>query len=338
MKYTKDLTVLITTIMRTLGSVAVVAALVAAGCSSSSDDSSSDSSPAGPEYLIVQNAHRATMEVADEGDYTLVLNGADDTSVYFSDRPARQAGTVSTASAVEDIFLQDVEQGLPNAALTWRDQAGESQTLIFELLSGSYDADQQAITYSVQILVTGSGQLAEFGPSNGEIPTEPFGPVSLFIDDLIHVEVCRFQVFNNSYWDLNWGGVYLDGDTRNIEEFGFPVLYPRGDATGVSQGQTGFTNWMEFAASFTFDSCKGTVWFLPPEDAGQEGMVKYSFNNPSLGSNTSTFTCTGGYVSCRLQVLDDGIRYATRLIVCPSDEPSRCDPANLPDRPWPQWD
>jgi hypothetical protein len=115
-----------------------------------------------PEFLFVQVASEGTFE----GDL-LTLEGIGPVTVYFSDRPVREVGSITHAEFVDawtaaaDSFASDP----PNASLTFR-EGERSYATVMELMDPTLT--DTGITYRVRLL-------------EGGLPPE-LGPSSLFID------------------------------------------------------------------------------------------------------------------------------------------------------------
>jgi hypothetical protein len=129
---------------------------------------------AASEYLFVQQAAGGTIAPADDGAWTLTLTGVFPQTVYFTDRPVRQAGAIPTAEllVLDDLFTAD---NPPNAAIVLADIASErDDVLVVELLAPAYDPTAGTLRYTVTP-VEWNNQADPFWP--GE-----FGHVTLFID------------------------------------------------------------------------------------------------------------------------------------------------------------
>jgi len=116
------------------------------------------------EALFVQTAARMT----GEGD-RVVLHGLSPSTLYFSDRPQREVGHMTTRSFVElwgegeNSFATDP----PNAVLSFAEPGDRAvDDVVVEIQSPTLDGDQ--LTYDVKVL-------------DGTLPTET-GPCALFID------------------------------------------------------------------------------------------------------------------------------------------------------------
>ena len=118
------------------------------------------------EEMFVQVAHEASAS-----DGTLTLHGVSPSTLYFSDRPERVVGHVSTGSFVDDwatgpnSFAEDP----PNAVLSFTEpDAGTPSDVVVVLRDPQLT--QPDLAYSVEIL-------------DGQMPASA-GPCTLFIDPL----------------------------------------------------------------------------------------------------------------------------------------------------------
>jgi hypothetical protein len=134
--------------------------------------------------MFVQTAQGGSLvpHPVDPGVYRLTLEGATAQTVYFSDRPHRIVGSVSTADFLAGLGFS--EENPPNAAVVVQTGQGED-VLVVELLNPEWDAVNQTLTYDVIVLDEytgdGFGELAQ-RQDDGALP-ETFGHTSLFIDD-----------------------------------------------------------------------------------------------------------------------------------------------------------
>lgn len=115
-------------------------------------------------------------------EFTLLLEDAPSGLIFFSDRPRREVGTVSTSEFLQEFdFVDDP----PNAALAI-ESAGEADIAVFELTAPDYDAQAATLRFSARHLVGGEVQSEDFGSAQAllerdMLPAE-FGPSALFID------------------------------------------------------------------------------------------------------------------------------------------------------------
>ncbi len=136
-------------------------------------------------YMFVQNARSGRFERngAAQGLYRLTLDGVQPHTIYFSDRPARDAGLSPMKRFLPGLGFSP--QNPPNAALVVAGRNGDADTLVIEIFSPRYDAKAERLTYDARILDrNGSERLAAFARRQRDktLPRR-FGEASLFIDD-----------------------------------------------------------------------------------------------------------------------------------------------------------
>jgi hypothetical protein len=138
-----------------------------------------------PTYLFVQQATGGTMAPADDGTWTLTLTGVVPRTVFFADRPEREAGTVATAELVTVSELFDPDNP-PNAAVVLAEPGSEREdVLIVELRQPVYDAAAGTLRYTVTVLgESGAEGLAAWSDRADASLPESFGHVALFIDGM----------------------------------------------------------------------------------------------------------------------------------------------------------
>ena len=135
--------------------------------------------------MLPTNSNLLFIQVANSGElipnneepntYRLVLKQVDPFTSYFTDRPNRSTGLVSTNQFV-DIWNSetDISKSPPNVAIeTSNIQNGTKINRVLVLTNPTYDADKQEVTYTAKIL--------------GKKPTPmkrlSIGYTVLFIDD-----------------------------------------------------------------------------------------------------------------------------------------------------------
>jgi len=125
-------------------------------------------------YLFVQEAESGTLVEEESGDYTLTLHDVSESTVVFSDRPVRDAFTMTTAEFVES-FNVAFAGDPPNAALSFElATAGAPSVAVFTIDHPVYNEDAGTLSYRVMDI-----GLSVEGPA--ELPAS-FGAASLFID------------------------------------------------------------------------------------------------------------------------------------------------------------
>lgn len=159
----------------------------------------------GTEFLFVQTFGSGSLAAA-EGDRGTLLLTADHLAgqtLFFSDRPARTVGMVSTErflGASGSGGLDFTPADPPNAALVFANEDGSAdQVAIVELIDPRYDAAAGQVTYTVKLLddtstVDMTLEQTTLTAAGGPVD---FGAASLFIDDCPDGEVyCSTSVDN----------------------------------------------------------------------------------------------------------------------------------------------
>lgn len=151
--------------------------------SGATDPSTVHASPTPPSRTSLLGVVNASGGSYDDG--TLTLTGVSPNGVWFTDRPARQAGTTS----VEDLLpLFFDETAPPNAAVEF--SAGdEGGVAIVELTDPSWDDETGELSFDAEPigdvdpdrLVEHPSLAAHVADNEGELPAS-FGPAALFID------------------------------------------------------------------------------------------------------------------------------------------------------------
>jgi hypothetical protein len=164
-----------------LATTALVAGILTIACGPAADrgqspetaDATSDTQAAADsqaaskiEYLLVQTAPSMRYE-----DGSLILESVNDMTLYFSDRPERITGYMTTVEHVQDCGSGDdsFASDPPNADLSILD-GEESLQIVVVLTDPRFDGDD--LIYDVEIL-------------EGEMPSSA-GPSALFIDVVGH--------------------------------------------------------------------------------------------------------------------------------------------------------
>ena len=125
--------------------------------------------------LFVQTARSGSLVADAEGRLILALDDVDPRVVYFGDRPARTAGTLSNEIMVEAAFSGESD---PNAALLIED---EGPTGVIPLELSAPTIGDGTISYAVSLLEALPDTFAYYDVLATESPVE-FGEVALFID------------------------------------------------------------------------------------------------------------------------------------------------------------
>lgn len=140
-------------------------------------------------FLFVQSGFTSgILDQATEGvqSWMLTLQGAPAQTVFFSDRPARIAGAISTEQFLETLDFS--AENPPNAALVIGTE-DDADVVILELTEPVYDPEAATLTYITKILEIDMLETAGYGfttdPLGPDAYPPEFGPASLFIDSLV---------------------------------------------------------------------------------------------------------------------------------------------------------
>jgi hypothetical protein len=135
-------------------------------------------------YLFVQTFSHGTWQASDEkeGVHVLTLHGVGAESIYFSDRPAREAGLIPTSELLSSLgFTRD---NAPNAVLAATTETGDAEALVIELFAPVYDESSGTLAYEAILLSAydeaAIGELAQRA-ADEHLPAT-FGGGHLFID------------------------------------------------------------------------------------------------------------------------------------------------------------
>ncbi len=136
------------------------------------------------EFLFVQSFASGSIAPlnAGEGQFSLTLDGANPQTIYFSDRPERVFGLVTTSTFLEGLGFTPDDP--PNAALVVTTETGEEDVLIIELLEPVWDESSGTLTYTIQVLSDYSEPGLAFAAlqQTDFVLPENFGLGGLFID------------------------------------------------------------------------------------------------------------------------------------------------------------
>lgn len=191
--------------------IGILASLVlASALGAAAAGPASSASPAAPtrqtvSLLYAVSGASATMTLlpGSGNRYAFTLRGADARTVWFSDRPARDSGTLPTSGLVGQWAGIGFAADPPNVAIALHDPVGATDTIVAvmrrpSLRGGVLRATMQVLTSEQAGAVTGN--LAAHGDrhdANG-IPAR-LGPVSVFIDDasVVIINECVIQPYTS---------------------------------------------------------------------------------------------------------------------------------------------
>lgn len=166
----------------------IAGALLLAGCTQPAEEVQAPpvADSGAPRLLFVQDAESGAATPAGDGLVLLVLSGFDAETLWFTDRPDRDAGVLPSAEFAslwnggKDSFAEDP----PNAALALRDEAGDTAVFVFELMDPVYDEGTRIMKYLARPIAADQAFLDEhhsLARHGNEMPAQ-FGAASLFID------------------------------------------------------------------------------------------------------------------------------------------------------------
>jgi hypothetical protein len=141
--------------------------------------------------LYVQSAGATTLAPGDGGIHTLTMTDVTGQTLYFSDRPARIAGTMPTDDLVAT-WAKAFADSPPNAVLIGHLAEGE-EAVVVELLDPVYDGAASTLTYQVQILQgdrIADRTFAQEPLTELDAPRE-YTEAHLFIDDIWECLLCE---------------------------------------------------------------------------------------------------------------------------------------------------
>ncbi len=160
-------------VARSVGT-ALALAVVASACNSSGAEGAT-------EQLMTQSAAGGSWTRSGD-DHTLVLTDVSTSTVVFSDRPERRAGSVSTAAFVE-AWADEFGDDPPNAAIVLTEGSDDADTVIATLSNPVYDGASGTLRYdAVMVEPDEPDGLGSFAAgADGNLPTT-FGAAAVFID------------------------------------------------------------------------------------------------------------------------------------------------------------
>ncbi|MCD4527010.1 phage tail protein [Nocardioides sp. cx-173] len=176
-----------------------------------------DTLPSDVSLLFALQAESGELEAVaggPEGTFTLTLEHTTRQTTWFTDRPARDGGTVSTESFVADWAALGFDDVPPNAVLTLsgRDSA---DPLIVELGAPAYEPHDRTLRVEVEVL----GR-----PVLHDVPG-PFGAASLFIDNATIGTGCGFTGEIDYFAQSLTPAGYVPADGRQVRTAAMPELY-----------------------------------------------------------------------------------------------------------------
>ena len=137
------------------------------------------------QFLFVQTAKSGSLVEISPGELTLTLNDILPSTIWFTDRPQRVTGSLTTSSFVEQGWATfDFNEDPPNAALEAEFEDDTRSVITLELESPEYDSLNNKITYMAMLLDGEPTEaLAHLHTSSNSELSGSFEHSVLFIDD-----------------------------------------------------------------------------------------------------------------------------------------------------------
>lgn len=176
-------------------------------------------------YLFVQSFQGGSLTSNEDaaGTYTLTLEAGIGQTVYFSDRPSRDVGAVSTPDFLRGMSFS--EENPPNGAIVLASDDGSAEFAVVEMFSPSYDEATRTATYQVRGLAAWedgvqSGLREE--PADLSTVAASFGSAHLFIDDCKDEQVACVETGsgNRHFLENLYGFCYAYGQCMPCDPYG----------------------------------------------------------------------------------------------------------------------
>jgi hypothetical protein len=101
-------------------------------------------------YVFIQEGNSGSFMKDESGNYTLIINGVVPYTIYFSDRPARDAGFAEMEKFINGFDWNPADP--PNAAVMLKNETEDKDVVVVELTSPAYDKANQTLTYSAKVI------------------------------------------------------------------------------------------------------------------------------------------------------------------------------------------
>ncbi|MCR2810314.1 MULTISPECIES: phage tail protein [unclassified Microbacterium] len=164
--------------------------------------------------LQADSGELEAIEGSTDSAFTLTLDHTARQTTWFSDRPARDGGTISTDALVSgwaDLGFEDVP---PNAVLTVAGGKFEAP-LIVELGVPTYDRDSRTMRIAVQLI----------GRTDDDGIAGSFGAASLFIDNATMNTGCGYTGEIDHFPASLTPEGYVPADGSSVRTANYPELY-----------------------------------------------------------------------------------------------------------------
>lgn len=197
--------------------------------------------------------------------YKIVLRGIDELLTWFTDRPERDAGSISFDSLISqwDSGFGEIP---PNSALVFKDKDGVRDTVVFEQSKPRYNSEKKKLTFNAKIhdqkkLDSVTGALYdEAQDADGEF-TKTFSDPSLFIDNWFSKDT-SVNFINNSDSTLEFFKIEfnsVDGSKLMKDGFATGVLAVGAYNGCVDCGIAGFLRAVDTVTGLMFPDTKATI-------------------------------------------------------------------------------
>ncbi|MGE0228799.1 MAG: hypothetical protein AB7I38_14750 [Dehalococcoidia bacterium] len=215
--------------------------------------------------LYVQTAAGGTLRDLGDGTHALQLRGVAPRSTYFSDRPARDAGTIDANEMLTTVW--DPTVAPPNASLVATNADGERVTVPFELIEPAYDSAAATLMFTATPLEQTSVALRslELAPA-GSLAGE-FTEAELFIDDATQHCVITVENYTSTPFVLRSsdasGASWPSGAPADVinpipETVTFKLSYKTG--SHAKTGEAVYAEYLEPSRSVTLEvHCRGGI-------------------------------------------------------------------------------
>jgi hypothetical protein len=137
-------------------------------------------------FLFVQSFQSGSIVPTEgvEGRFTVTLDHGLDQTIYFSDRPSRDVGSLPTEEFLGGLGFQ--EDNPPNAAMLLETAEGATDIAVVELFNPVYDPAGPSVTYDVAVLENWQDDIdvgLRQAPADLAAVAADFGTAHLLIDD-----------------------------------------------------------------------------------------------------------------------------------------------------------
>ncbi|MFL5847027.1 MAG: tail fiber protein [Solirubrobacteraceae bacterium] len=183
--------------------------------------------PTGQSLLFAMESQSGTFTpvTGQTGRYRMVLHGLARRTTWFSDRPQRDAGRITTGSLLGSWRALGFAKQPPNAAVVLDDGRTAQDTVALELRLVGYDGPRHTARFAVRVLGGLGNGLSRLNRRLDRTLPRHFSGASVFIDDTT-VEPCALGQptllgFTTSLDDATY--IPANGELLPIQ--GFPALF-----------------------------------------------------------------------------------------------------------------